>query len=306
MSAIRLSSGFTMPCIGLGTFLSKPGEVKNAVLHALNTGYTHIDCAHVYGNECEVGQGIKESCKNRENLFITSKLWNNSHKPDRVLPALKKSLSDLQLEYLDLYLIHWPIALKEGDELMPQDENGNCIFDNSADFIYTWKAMEKCVEQGLIKSIGVSNFSIDQLKRILEIATIKPAVNQVECHPFLQQNDLIKFCGENNIAITAYSPLGAPGRPWASSDEPIVMEQEIIKKIADNHNKLPAQVCIRFQIQRGNIVIPKSVTNHRIESNFNIFDFELSQEEMNEIKALNKDYRYFVLSKYKESKFYPF
>lgn len=163
---IKLASQHEMPIIGLGTFLSKPGEVKSAVQHALKVGYSHLDCAHVYGNEEEVGQGIKDSGRKREDLFVTSKLWNNAHKPERVVPAIKTTLNHLKLDYLDLYLIHWPIAVKDGDELHPKDSAGNDIFDNTLDFVETWKAMEECVKQGLTRSIGLSNFNIEQIEKV--------------------------------------------------------------------------------------------------------------------------------------------
>jgi len=303
---VTLSSGHKIPMVGLGTFLSKPGEVLNAVEVALRSGYRHVDGAHVYGNESEVGKAIANSGIKREELFLTSKLWNTFHRPEEVIPALKKTLADLGVDYIDLYLIHWPIAFVKSDTLFPADADGKNIMDNDAHFKDTWKAMEKCVEEGLARSIGVSNFNVDQIKQILEVATIPPAMNQVENHPYLQQNELVEFCKSKNIAITAYAPLGAPARPWTESDDPVLMEESIVKQIAEKYNKTPANVLVRFQLQRDIIVIPKSVTESRIISNFDVLDFELSEEDMNALRGLERGFRGFAVTKWENSSFYPF
>lgn len=164
--AIKLLSNYEMPIVGLGTYLSQPGEVQSAVKHAIGVGYSHIDCAHVYGNESEVGEGIIASGKKREDLFIVSKLWNNSHKPERVLPCIQTTLKNLKLDYLDLYLVHWPIAFADSDNLFPKNEDGSDAFGDDLDFLDTWKAMEECVEKGLTRSIGLSNFNIQQIERV--------------------------------------------------------------------------------------------------------------------------------------------
>jgi len=279
-----LSSGHDFPILGLGTWKSQPGEVARAVKHALKTGYRHIDCAFVYGNEAEVGQGLKEAMEElnipREEIFVTSKLWNCFHHPEDVETAFRLSLDALGLEYLDLYLIHWPTGFKRGTELFPKNEDGSFQYDSSVPLTDTWKAFEKLVEKGLVRSIGVSNFNSLQLKDIMEVATIKPVTNQIECHPYLAQEKLINFCKEHDIAITAYSPLGSPDRPWATPEEPVLLDDPKIGDIAKKYGKSPAQVLIRWQTQRGVVVIPKSVTPARIDENFNIFDFELTQEEI--------------------------
>ncbi|XP_055938939.1 aldo-keto reductase family 1 member B1-like isoform X2 [Argiope bruennichi] len=306
---VKLSDGKEMPIIGLGTWKSKPGEVLNAVKVAIDVGYRHIDCALAYQNENEVGQAIKEKIADgtikREDIFVTSKLWNTYHRKEKVPECCNLSLKALGLDYLDLYLIHWPIAYKEGTELFPKNEKGEMLCEN-IDFKETWKGMEEVYEKGLVKSIGLSNFNSEQIKTILSICKIKPTVLQVECHPYLNQNKLIEFCKSHNIAVTAYSPLGSPDRPWVKPDEPSVLADPRIKEIAEKRNKSPAQILLRFNVQRGVIVIPKSVTEERIRNNFEIFDFELTPEEMDLINSFTENYRYCHLNWLKKDPNFPF
>jgi len=308
---VKLTAEKTIPLVGLGTWKSPPGQVYEAVKYAiLEGGYRHIDCAHVYQNEEEVGRALQEVMSSgavkREDLFITSKLWNTFHSTHLVKPALEKTLADLKLDYLDLYLIHWPFGFKEGTgELMPSDEAKKPL-GSDVDYLDTWKGMEECVKAGLTKTIGVSNFNKDQLTRLMASAEIKPVCNQVECHPYLPQSDLIKFCRENNITVVAYSPLGSPDRPWAKPGDPSLMDDPKIVDIAKKYNKSPAQILIKFQTQRGVVVIPKSVTPARIKSNIEVFDFELTDDEIKTIEGLNRGWRACAFEVMKDHKYYAF
>ncbi|PIK56581.1 hypothetical protein BSL78_06502 [Apostichopus japonicus] len=274
--------------------ISKPGEVTAAVKTAIDCGYRHLDCARAYQNEDEVGAGIKAKVDDgtikREDLFVTSKLWCTHHHPDDVERACKQTLDSLGLEYLDLFLIHWPMAYKRGDVLFPKDADGNWQFDDTPQ-VETWKAMEKLVEKGLCKDIGLSNSNKKQVQDILDACKIKPATLQIELHPLLIQEDMVQFCKENGVTVTAYSPLGSPDRPWIKDDDPRLMEDPTVVEIAKKKGKSPAQILIRFALDRGNICIPKSVTPSRIQANFETLNFKLTSQEMEQLKGLNKDYR---------------
>jgi len=305
---LKFHNGKEIPVLGLGTWKSPPGEVKNAVEAAIDVGYRHIDCAHVYGNEKEVGAALKtkiaKGVVKREELFITSKLWNTFHRPDLVVPAVKKTLADLGLEYLDLYLIHWPFGYKEDGELFPT-VNEKIQF-SEVDYLDTWKAMEGLVCAGLVRSVGVSNFNAAQLNRLLKSCTIKPVTNQIECHPYLNQSKLSKLCKDNGILVTAYSPLGSPDRPWAKPEDPQLLEDVKIKSLAEKYNKTPAQIVIRYQIDRGNIVIPKSVTKARIAQNMDVFGFKLTADDIKLIDTFDCNGRICPMNGALGHKYHPF
>lgn len=227
----------------------------------------------------------------REDVFVTSKLWNTFHRPDLVEGALQVTLKNLKLAYLDLYLIHWPVGYKEGDELFPMGPDGKTFIFSDADYVDTWKAMEKLVDTGLVKNIGLSNFNSKQVQRVLDVARIKPVCNQIECHAYLHQSKLTAFCTEKGIIVTAYSPLGSPARPWVKQDDIVLLHDPNLKAIADKHGKEPAQILIRYQIQLGHVVIPKSVTKSRIASNFDVFSFELDGDDMKQLASLERNER---------------
>lgn len=308
---VRLSNGLKMPVLGLGTWKSKPGEVYEAVKHAiLNAGYRHIDCAFVYQNENEVGQALTEVISSgavkRDELFITSKLWNTLHAPELVKGALQTTLSSLKLDYVDLYLIHWPFGYKAGDDLFPKEADGVTPVSTDVDYLDTWGAMEAVLAAGLTKSIGVSNFNESQMQRIIDNSKTKPVVNQVEIHPYLSQEGLVQWCKAHDVVVTGYSPLGSPDRPWAQAGEPSLLEDPKILAIATAHKKSPAQILIKWQIQRGLVVIPKSVTPARISSNIDVFDFDLSDQEMVAIASFNRNHRFVPLEAMKGHKYYAF
>jgi 2,5-diketo-D-gluconate reductase A len=259
---LTLNNGVSIPQLGFGTFQIEPKNTKDAVLAALETGYRHIDTAEMYGNEAEVGQAVRESGVARDEVFVTSKLNNGYHAYGDALSAFARTLDDLDLEYLDLFLIHWPLPAV-------------------GDFTETWKALEEVYHSGRVKAIGVSNFNPHHLNRLFQETQVVPAVNQIEVHPFFAQDDVRAFNADHGIATEAWSPI-AQGK---------VLDHPVITATAERLGRTPAQVTLRWHIQRGDIVFPKSVTRSRIEENFRLFDFELSDEDMAAITALDRGER---------------
>lgn len=289
--------GDKMPAIGLGTWKSAPNVVGNAIEIALNNGYRHIDCAATYANESEIGRAFNtvfsEGKVKRDEVWITSKLWNNAHRPEDVIPALKKTLADLQLDALDLYLIHWPVAFRSGLEGFPQSDQDYLSLEEIP-LIDTWEAMLEAKRQGLVKHVGVSNFSIKKLKDLATKTNEMPEVNQIELHPYLQQTEMLDFCKTHNIHLTAFSPLGSGDRipSMKGPDEPSLLENKTILSIAKKHDVSPAQVIINWSVSRGTAVIPKSTNASRIKENLDSLKFTLDETDLQEIGKLDKHFRY--------------
>ncbi|KAM4748706.1 prostaglandin F synthase 1-like [Rhinophrynus dorsalis] len=336
-SYILLNDGHKMPVIALGTFSPdivpgeqivkplKPSEkkgkttdqclidtVKNATKMGLDIGYRHVDGAYLYQSETGIGQAFREKFAEgtlkREDVFYTSKLWNTFHQPQLVRQGLLKSLEDLQLDYIDLYIIHMPMSMKPEKGLIAVDEDGQYLFDNP-DLLQTWEALEECKDAGLVKSIGVSNFNRRQLEMILNKPGLKykPVCNQIECHPYLNQKLMLDFCKSHDIVVVAYGVVGSPGAGvWTDQSCPTLLKDPVLTSIGEKYNKTSAQVCIRYIIQRGAVAIIKSFNPERMKQNLQVFDFSLSPDDMKAIDGLNRNVRYWKFLLWEKHPQYPF
>lgn len=263
MQYVTLNNSVSMPQLGFGVYKIDNAQTTEIVKKAIEVGYRSIDTAQFYGNEQGVGAAISQSNIPREDMFITTKVWNSHQGYERTLAAFEESMQNLGLDYIDLYLIHWPTPM----------------YDH---YVETYKALEKLYHDGRVKAIGVSNFYVEHLQRILDECDVVPAVNQIECHPYLQQEELMSFCEQHHIHIESWSPLNRGS---------VVLKDPVIMKLAEVHQKTPAQIILRWHLQKGAIVIPKSATPSRVEENFNVFDFDLSKTDMHDIARLNRDER---------------
>lgn len=295
MKTLSFKNGDQVPILGLGTWKSKPGEVRQAVYWAIEEGYRHIDCAAVYQNENEVGQGITDAFADglvkRDQLFVTSKLWNDSHRHEDVRPALEKTLTNLRLDRLDLYLVHWPIAFKHGIGFAKHREEFYTYQD--IPLTQTWEAMQDQKSAGLVNHIGVSNFNQKKLNELISMGGQGPEMNQVEMHPFLPQEDLVSFCKQHEILMTAYSPLGTPdSRADRHKDDPKLLDNPLVLKIAEKHGVGAGSILIAWSIARGIAVIPKSVNKGRIISNFEASKIALDEKDLKELQEIGISHRF--------------
>ncbi|KAK9875418.1 hypothetical protein WA026_007811 [Henosepilachna vigintioctopunctata] len=298
IQSFKLNNGREMPSVGYGTWMAKDDELEKAIEAALEIGYRHIDTAYTYENEKVIGRVLKRwfdaGKLKREDIFLVTKLPPTGNRPEGVPKFLKRSLESLQVDYVDLYLIHVPFGFKDVEgTLQPKKEDGTTDLDLTTDHVAMWKAMEQQVDAGLTKAIGISNFNKAQVERILNNSRIKPSALQIELHVYLQQNELVHLCRQNDIQVTAYSPLGSPGivafyaKHGAKAEMPDILGNPVVKAIAQKHSKSAAQIVLRYHIQRQIVVIPKSTNPERLRQNLDIFGFQLDEDDIKQLKSLD-------------------
>ncbi|XP_052012878.1 aldo-keto reductase family 1 member C21 isoform X1 [Apodemus sylvaticus] len=298
---VELNDGHLIPVLGFGTAIPSEfpkSKAKKLTKMAIDAGFRHFDSASVYNTEDHVGEAIRSKIADgtvrRKDIFYTTKLWCTSHHPELVRSSLEQSLKKLQLDYVDLYLIHFPMALKPGEEKFPVDEHGKLLFD-IVDLCATWEAMEKCKDAGLAKSIGVSNFNRRQLEMILNKPGLKykPVCNQVECHLYLNQMKLLDFCKSKDIVLVAYGVLGTQRYSgWVDQNSPVLLDEPVLGSLAKKYSRTPALIALRYQLQRGIVVLNTSLKEERIRENMQVFEFQLSSEDMKVLDGLNRNMRY--------------
>ncbi|CAK1593100.1 unnamed protein product [Parnassius mnemosyne] len=304
---LKLNNGKMMPAIALGTYLgfgqngtikSQNKKLRNVVMRAIDIGYRHFDTAFIYETEEEIGEAIRmkidEGVVKRDDIFVTTKLWNTHHKREQVPLVLKQTLDIMGLNYVDLYLMHWPIGLNE-----------DYTFSN-VDFMETWRGMEDAQRLGLTKAIGVSNFNAEQLKRVIEEGSIKPAAIQIEIHPQITQADLIEYARSEGIVVMGYSPFGSLVMRFGMQFPGPKMDDPVLVEIARKYNKTTAQVILRWQVDRNVVPVPKTVNYERLKENIDIFDFKLEQQEIDKINQYDSHVRYTFPTFWQTHPYYPF
>ncbi|XP_033019441.1 aldo-keto reductase family 1 member C3-like isoform X4 [Lacerta agilis] len=312
---ITMNDGNKIPILGFGTYTPDTvpkSKVEEDTKIAIELGFRHIDSAYAYQIEEQVGRAVRAKISDgtvkREDIFYTGKLWSTFHRPELVRKCLEESLKKLQFDYMDLFLIHNPYSMKPGPDLFPMGEDKKLIIDN-VDLLQTWEAMEACKDAGLVRSIGVSNFTRKQLEMILNKPGLKhkPVINQVECHPYRNQSKMLAFCKSNNILMEGYSVLGSQRDPrWTDQNSPVLLEDPLLVAMAKKYNKSPALVAIRYQVQRGLVVLVKADTRKQIEEDIQAFTFQLSEDDMKSIDGLHKSMSYIKADAYAgHPQYYP-
>ncbi|CAB3237355.1 unnamed protein product [Arctia plantaginis] len=304
---LKMLDGREMPALALGTYLGfdkdgvvqpKNKEIRDIALQAIDIGYRHFDTASVYGTEADIGEAIRmkiaEGVIKREHVFVTTKLWNTAHKPDQVLPAFMDSLNKTGLDYIDLYLMHWPIGLNEDNSI------------SDVDYMETWRAMEKIQKSGLAKSIGVANFNKEQLRRVISEGSVKPVALQIEVHLQMIQTELLELCKSEGIIVQGYSPFGSLVMRFGFQYPGPKFDDPTLVSIAQKYGKTTAQVVLRWAVDRNVVPLPKTVSPKRLAENLNIFDFKLEPKEIEEINKFNSNTRYTLPSFWQENTYYPF